>query len=123
MSSNAEAPILSGHLDRIELGPSDYTGYQLLDGSEGREGWVCGPDDGRQVSAVGVFTCEPCTYVSPPLKADETVILLEGEIRLERDDGTAIELRAGDITVVPKGAVLTWIHKTPCKEVFVTCRP
>jgi uncharacterized cupin superfamily protein len=110
-------------VDRIELGPADYSGMTLVNGLEGLEGFVCRPGDGRQVSAVGVFACEPSTYVSSPLKADETVLMLEGELRVEADDGSAAELGAGDIAVLRKGSVLTWIHKTPCKEVFVTCRP
>ena len=113
---------MTGHVDMIKLGPADYSGMTLVSGDEGSEGFVCSPEHGRQVSAVGVFACEPSTYVSSPLKADEAVFVLEGELRVEADDGSAVELGAGDIVVVRKGSILRWIHKTPCKEVFVTCR-
>src|SRR5216683_7884011 len=42
------------------------------------------------------------------LPARETVLVLEGEARLELADGPTLELKSGDIVSLPEGAHTTW---------------
>jgi len=49
----------------------------------------------------------------------ETVLILEGEARIEIAGGPTLELRAGDIASMPKGARTTWHLTTPFREFWV----
>ena len=74
--------------------------------------------DGRLLK-VGLFTQDPATF---PLTwpGDETIIVLEGEVRIELvDTGEVVELKEGDIASFPKGARSVWTVKSPFKEFFV----
>ena len=62
---------------------------------------------------------DPATF---PLTwpGDETIIVLEGEVRIELvDTGEVVELKEGDIASFPKGARSVWTVKSPFKEFFV----
>jgi uncharacterized cupin superfamily protein len=51
----------------------------------------------------------------------ETLLVLEGEARIEIADGPTLELRPGDIASLPAGAHTTWHVRTPFRE-FWTIR-
>lgn len=46
----------------------------------------------------------------------ETLMVLEGEARIEIAGGPALQLRAGDIASLPAGAKTTWHLITPFKK-------
>jgi quercetin dioxygenase-like cupin family protein len=53
------------------------------------------------------------------LPATQVLLVLEGEARIEIDDGPVLELKAGDMACLPKGAVTTWHLTLPFKEMWV----
>lgn len=112
------SPILTGHVDRTALQPADYSAVTTAGDAQARMRKLCTAGAGQRMSTVGLFACEPCTIVSE-LETDETILVLEGEVRIELDDGSAVELGVGDIAVLARGRVATWTVKTPFKEFFV----
>jgi quercetin dioxygenase-like cupin family protein len=59
---------------------------------------------------------------NPPvwaLPATQVLLVLEGEARVEIADGPVLELKAGDMACLPKGAVTDWHLTLPFKEMWV----
>jgi quercetin dioxygenase-like cupin family protein len=52
----------------------------------------------------------------------ETLMVLEGEARIEIGHGPTLELKPGDIASLPAGADTTWHLTTPFKEFWVIQR-
>jgi mannose-6-phosphate isomerase-like protein (cupin superfamily) len=46
------------------------------------------------------------------LPARETIVVLQGTVRIEIDDGPTLDLTAGDVASMPKGATTYW-HPSP----------
>jgi uncharacterized cupin superfamily protein len=111
-------PILSGHVDHAEFQPVDYSDITVAGDAGARIARLCTDESGEWMSTVGVFECDPCTLVAP-VETDETILVLEGQVRIELDNGTAAELGPGGIAVLPRGTVATWHVKTRFKEFFV----
>jgi quercetin dioxygenase-like cupin family protein len=59
---------------------------------------------------------EPPVWTLP---AREILLVLEGEARIEIADGPTLELKAGDMASLPKGAATTWHLTLPFKEMWV----
>jgi quercetin dioxygenase-like cupin family protein len=58
----------------------------------------------------------------PPLwtlPARETLLVLEGEARIEIANGPTLELKPGDMASLPKGAETRWHLTTPFKEMWI----
>jgi uncharacterized cupin superfamily protein len=53
------------------------------------------------------------------LPATEVLLVLEGEARIEIEDGPLLELKPGDMACLPEGAVTTWHLTVPFKEIWV----
>jgi len=53
------------------------------------------------------------------LPQTEVLLVLEGEARIEVEDGPTLELKPGDMASLPKGAVTTWNLVLPFKEMWV----
>ena len=68
--------------------------------------------------AAGIFCSEPVSarYV---WAQDETIHVLEGEVRIEYEDGDAVELGPGDVASFKKGDRAVWRITSPFKEFFV----
>jgi ethanolamine utilization protein EutQ (cupin superfamily) len=62
---------------------------------------------------------EPIEPIRWTLPARETILILEGAARIEIDEGSVLELTAGDIASLPAGARTTWHLTTPFKEFWV----
>ena len=80
-----------------------------------------GPDgDGFQPGgyATGVMACSP-GKVSYFLTQRETLQVLEGEVRIELDNGEVVELGPGDLATLPAGHMSTWTFKSDYKELWV----
>jgi uncharacterized cupin superfamily protein len=67
-----------------------------------------GVEAGLWQSAPG-STPDPVRWTLP---AREVILVLEGAARIEIEGGPTLELKAGDLASMPKGAVTTW-HLTP----------
>jgi ethanolamine utilization protein EutQ (cupin superfamily) len=62
---------------------------------------------------------EPVRWTIPER---ETVLVLEGEARIEITDGPTLHLKPGDIASLPAGSETTWHLTTPFKEFWVIQR-
>ncbi len=56
-----------------------------------------------------------------PFKSElrETIIILEGAVRIEIAGGPTLDLKQGDIASIPKGAETLWHVTAPFKEMWV----
>lgn len=92
------------------------------------EEWEPDPEVGGEMhilcSGVGVEAgMQRFTHASGPVMWTppdrETVLVLEGEVRIEIAGGPTLELKAGDIFSLPKGLETTWHLTLPFKEFWV----
>jgi uncharacterized cupin superfamily protein len=56
----------------------------------------------------GVWDCTPFTEKRGPYSVDEFMLLLDGSLDIENEDGSIQTFRAGEGFVIPRGAVLRW---------------
>ena len=68
------------------------------------------------MSRMPTAPAEPVVYTTP---ARETIIVLEGEARIEIEGGPTLELKAGSLASIPAGSVTTWHVTAPFKEFWV----
>jgi uncharacterized cupin superfamily protein len=56
-----------------------------------------------------------------PFKSEqrETIIILEGSVRIEIANGPTLDLKQGDMASLPKGAETLWHVTAPFKEMWV----
>jgi uncharacterized protein len=100
------ANVTSEPLESWPLDPS-----QILEGSPEARGKVLWKsDDGRL--AVGIWSCTPGSFSWRHV--DETLIVIEGSVTIERDDGGGVvELRPGVIAFFEEGLRTQWhVHET-----------
>ena len=69
--------------------------------------------------SAGVWDCSPYEEVRGPYSVDEFMVLLEGSLDIENEDGSTQTFRAGDGFVIPKGAVLTWKQSEYLRKFWV----
>jgi len=65
---------------------------------------------------LGATPSEPVVYTPP---SRETLVVLEGEARVEITGGPTLELRPGVLASIPAGAETTWHVTPPFKEFWV----
>ncbi len=53
------------------------------------------------------------------LPARETIVVLEGTVRIEIKGRPTLELAAGDMASMPKGAITTWHPSPEFKEIWL----
>jgi quercetin dioxygenase-like cupin family protein len=77
-------------------------------------------DTGTMRAGLSRFTKDadrqPPTWVLP---ATQVLLVLEGEARVEIEHGPVLELKAGDMACLPRGAATTWHLTLPFKEMWV----
>ena len=96
------------------------------------EEWQADPEIGGGAEEHVLSTPEPCergchgsrrTLIDSrrtgSLPATQVLLVLEGEARVEIEDGPVLELKPGDMACLPKGAVTTWHLTLPFKEMWV----
>jgi uncharacterized cupin superfamily protein len=78
-------------------------------------------DTGALSAGLSRFSRDAGLPDPPPwtLPATEVLLVLEGEARIEIEDGPVLELKPGDMACLPKGAVTTWHLTLPFKELWV----
>lgn len=96
-----------------------------------REDWEPDPEVGGEMhvlcSDAGVEAgfsrfpdaVDPIEWTIP---ARETLIVLEGEARIEIADGPTLKLKSGDVVSLPAGANTTWHLTPPFREFWVIQR-
>jgi uncharacterized cupin superfamily protein len=53
------------------------------------------------------------------LHARESIVVLEGSVRIEIEAGPTLDLAVGDMASMPKGAVTTWHPSADFKEIWL----
>lgn len=97
------------HVDSDEFEPDDevggFTHTMFEDGQTMAGLWKPGSDAASW----------PRTHALP---ARETIVVLEGTVRIEIQDGATLDLDAGDMASMPRGAVTTWHPSPDFKEIW-----
>lgn len=63
---------------------------------------------------------EPFAYA---YEQNETILILEGRVRIVVEGGPTLDLGPGDVASIESGSTATWhVHETPFKELFVLSR-
>ena len=99
----------------VEGGPSEY---RVLRGDPR----ACGRLDlgaGDGVHRMGVWTCTAGAFECVE-RGDELQTILEGRLRIVREDGASFELGPGDSFFTRKGERLVWDVLEDVKKVFFT---
>jgi uncharacterized protein len=52
------------------------------------------------------------------LHARETIVVLQGSVQIEIEDGPTLDLGPGDMASMPKGSVTTWHPSADFKEIW-----
>jgi hypothetical protein len=103
------------------------TGLQVWDpvdpeivasGSPVQRGHTFFSSAGGRFSA-GVWDCTPYEELRGPYSVDEFMVLLEGSLDIENEDGSTQTFRAGDGFVIPKGAILRWKQSEYLRKFWV----
>jgi uncharacterized cupin superfamily protein len=103
----------------VELSPYELPEGSILAGDPSAQGHVVHSrevDGSRHVT--GVYACSP-GVVRASVVSTETICVLEGEVSIELGSGHRVDLRPGDVAVLPAGEEATWTFHSPFKEVFV----
>ncbi|HEY7195616.1 MAG TPA: cupin domain-containing protein [Gaiellaceae bacterium] len=70
----------------------------------------------------GLWRPDPDTtgpYADLELPARETIVVLEGSVKVEIEGGPTLDLGVGDMASMPKGAITTWHPSADFREVWV----
>ena len=76
-------------------------------------------EDGASTGGLWAAGPDPHVAAGHVLPARETIVILEGTVRIEIQDGPTLELGPGDIASMPKGATTTWHPSPDFKEVWL----
>ena len=79
-------------------------------------------DNDNERLAAGLWQVEPTdppTPVDLDMHQDETIYIVSGHIRIEVQDGPTLDLTAGSMASLSKGAVTRWTVLEPTVEFFV----
>jgi hypothetical protein len=79
----------------------------IASGSPVQRGHVYFSTDNERLTA-GVWDCTAHDEVRGPYEVDEFMLLLEGSLDIENEDGSIQTFHTGDGFMIPKGAVLQW---------------
>jgi uncharacterized cupin superfamily protein len=71
---------------------------------------------------VGVWSCTEGGWSITDRPDTEVIVLVLGRARISNADGTAVELVAGDVVVLPRGWSGRWDILEPVRKVFVTAK-
>ena len=77
-------------------------------------------DDGR--STVGLWRSDPASAprsVEVEIPARETIVVLEGTVRVGIDGTRALDMVPGDMASVPKGSRIAWDPSSDCKVIWM----
>jgi uncharacterized cupin superfamily protein len=77
---------------------------------------LCSADDAEAGLSRYSGAPKPVRYTLPKR---ETLLVLEGRATIEILDGPTLELKAGDMASLPKGAQTTWHITAPYREFWV----
>lgn len=104
--------------DSVSLETWQPEGVTVLSGTPAGRGFTLHEDFANGARGCGFFECDP-SQTTYELTENEMIYVLEGEARIELEDGSAIEVKAGDAAFLPQGHTSTWTFKTRFREFWV----
>ena len=75
-------------------------------------------DDAVTGLMVGVWACSPMTGRMGPWSTNEVMILLDGAVTIDHEDGSQLAVTAGEAFFIPKGTVCSWRQEGDVKKFF-----
>ncbi|MET3905288.1 cupin domain-containing protein [Paenarthrobacter sp. 4246] len=85
--------------------------------------WLRRPgDNGNELLSGGIWKVTPEEAPEPfdlPIDQDETICIVSGHLRIEVKGGDTLELKAGSMASLSKGAMTRWSVLEPTIEFFV----
>jgi uncharacterized cupin superfamily protein len=90
----------------------------VTSGSPAQRGHTCFSAHNNRITA-GVWDCTAHDEAKAPYAVDEFMVLLEGSLDIENEDGSTQTFRAGEGFVIPKGAVLAWKQSEYLRKFWV----
>lgn len=102
----------------VELESWQPDGVTILEGEPAGRGFTLFEDFEHGARGTGVFECDPSktTYT---LEYNEIIFVLEGEVTIELENGSKVDLKAGMQAFLPAGHTSTWTFHTRFREVWV----
>ncbi|MDN4172360.1 cupin domain-containing protein [Nocardioides sp. SOB77] len=102
----------------VDLETWQPVGVTIHEGDPAGRGFTLYESDENGTRGTGVFECDPgkTTYT---LEYNEIIYVLEGEVTIELENGSKVDLRAGMQAFLPAGHVSTWTFHTKFREVWV----
>lgn len=101
------------------LSPWDDFPADILVSGEGKQSGheFLNVHDGALTS--GVWDCTPCVLRSGPYDVDEFMIVLDGSITINHENGDSQTYRAGEYFVIPRGTPLSWVQTEYALKYYV----
>ena len=90
----------------------------LVSGSPLQNGHICFSTGGDRFTA-GVWDAPAHVERQDAYPVDEFMLLLEGSLGIQNEDGTTQTFRAGEACFIPKGAVLQWQQSEYLRKFWV----
>lgn len=103
---------------RVELESWQPEGVTVLDGTPNGRGFTLFEDFDKGARGTGVFECEP-SKTTYELEYNEIIYVLEGEVTIELENGSKVDLKPGMQAFLPAGHVSTWTFYSKFREVWV----
>ena len=102
----------------VELESWQPEGVTILEGDPAGRGFTLFENFENGARGTGVFECEP-SKTTYKLEYNEIIYVLEGEVTIELENGSKVELKAGMQAFLPAGHVSTWTFHTKFREVWI----
>jgi uncharacterized cupin superfamily protein len=119
MNTKAHETVLLSAIDA-----EAYEPFLVADEPTGLVHWLRRP--GADGFSAGIYRVEPGSYpdgtpVPYEFYVNETIHVIEGEVRIDMDDGSSMVLREGDIASFKQGSKSVWTFSAPFRKFFVEC--
>lgn len=102
----------------VELETWQPDGVTILEGDPAGRGFTLFEDFTNGARGMGVFECDP-SKTTYKLEFNEMIYVIEGEVTIELENGSKVELKAGMQAFLPAGHISTWTFHTKFREVWI----
>lgn len=117
MTPRSGASIVVREPKTVELSDEPLSPEAVVGGSPVPSDGEIAAWSGQPGVVTGVWSCTPGVFAD--VEVDETFVVLSGRATIEPDDGDAVEVKAGDVCVLPAGLRTTWTVHEALLKVYV----